>query len=259
MATGRRRAGIALGLAFACLIPRLVFAEGPVVALPEELRGQLSLLGKGSVGEALPAQPIDDPARLRHLTPGIWTYRIVAGPHKGEDQRVQVTPVESSDGGDHWRVETGDSDIQTLLVTSSDEVIKLSQTDLTSNRTVAYRPGLVLDPGMKAGESKTVDRKITTYKTEKMKDVEFNGTLRYTTRYIGAYRVDTPAGSFATRLLEHTYEMEIGPANAENVSLSFYADDIGNVAEVSRESVKALLIYRRSSTNARLLLESPKD
>ena len=53
--------------------------------------------------------------------------------------------------------------------------------------------------------------------------------------------------------------MKIGPANARNVSWAFYADDVGNVAEVTRESVNAILIYRRSSISARLLLELPKE
>jgi len=258
-AVRRRRAGIALGLAVACLLPQLALAEAPVVPLPEELRKQLSLLGKGAVGKALPARPIDDPAKLRHLAAGTWTYRIVAGPKKGQDERVQIARVDSSHSGAGWRVETGDEDIQTLVVTTDNEVMKLSQTDLASDRIVVYRPGLVLDSGMKVGESKSVDRKIETYKVKKPKEIEFHGTLHYTTRYIGAYRVHTPAGAFDTRLLEHAYEMKIGPAMAKNLSWDFYADGVGNVAEVSHESVKAVLVYRRSSKRARLLLKFPKN
>ena len=255
----RMRAGIALCLSVAFLVPLLALAESPVIPLPKKMREQVALLGKGAIGKALPAPPIEDPEKLRHLATGTWTYRIVAGEKKGQEQRVQVAPVSRSNPAAGWRVKTGDEDIQILVINSDHEVLKLSQTDIASDRIVVYRPGLVLDPGMKAGETRTIDRKITTYKVETPKKIEYHGTLHYTTRYVGAYRIKTPAGSFDTRLIEHSYEMKIGPAKAENLSWSFYADDVGNVAEVSQGSVKAVVLYRRSSKSARLLLEYPKN
>ena len=243
---------------FVCLAILLlsgpVGAEAPVVPLPEDAADMLSLLGEGVVGEALPARPIDDPARLRHLATGTWVYRLTAGPHKGQTQRVRVERVDPDDPAAGWQVETGDEDIQTLVVTTNHEVMKLSQTHLPSDRTVAYRPGLVLDPGMAVGQHKTVEREISTTKSGK---VEYTGTLRYTTRYLGAYRVKTPAGSFDARLLHHEYEMKLGPADAHHASYGLYADDVGNVADASTESVSAVLIYRRKTTSARVLAELP--
>jgi hypothetical protein len=51
--------------------------------------------------------------------------------------------------------------------------------------------------------------------------------------------------------------MKIGPAKAGHNSSGFYADGVENIAEVSEESVSALLIYRRKSSSARLLLSAP--
>jgi hypothetical protein len=51
--------------------------------------------------------------------------------------------------------------------------------------------------------------------------------------------------------------MKIGPAKAGHHSSGFYADGVENIAEVSEESVSALLIYRRKSSSARLLLSAP--
>lgn len=244
-----------LGLAF---VVGAGYAEERRVPLPEEVRAALLPLGEGVVGEPVDAKPIDDPAALRHLAEGTWTYRIVAGPNVGQTQRVRVEQADTDDDGVGFRVETGDEDIQTLVVTSDHQIVKLSQTDLGSDRTVVYRPGLVLDPGMAVGESKTVERKISTYKKKRPDKVEYDGSLRYTTRYLGAYRIETPAGRFDARLLEHQYEMQIGPASAYHQSYGFYADGVGNVAEVSQERVKAVLLYRRSSETARVLTEKPE-
>lgn len=249
----------ALGTALLAVAPGVGAAEAPVVALPQQVRAALEPLGEGTVGEALPAAPIVEPSRLRHLEPGTWRYRVLAGADRGHEQTVRVERV-AADGPDAaWRVVTGGEEIQQLRVTTEHEVVKLSQTDLQSDRIVVYRPGLVLDPGMRVGQSKTVKCGLATHKAKRPGDVEYDGELDYTVGYIGMYRVATPAGHFDARLLEHRYSMEIGPAKASHHSYGFYADGVGNVAEVSEESVKALLVYRRSSSAARVLLSAPAN
>ena len=231
--------------------------DAPVVPLPEEARRALEPLGPGVVGEALPARPIRDPARLRHLTRGTWTYRIVEGADRGQEQTVRVEPVDDGDPN-AWRVAVGD-EVQQLEVTSDHRVVKRAQDDRGSDRLVVYRPGLVLEPDMQVGQSRTVETGIATYKGGDSGRPEYDGHLEYTIRYLGAYRVVTPAGPFDARLLEHRYVMEIGPAKARYHSFGFYADDVGNVAEVSDESVSALWVYRRSSRSGRLLLSAPGE
>jgi len=233
--------------------------DAPVVPLPVDARDALAALGEGVVGGALPARPIREPAKLRHLEPGTWTYEIVDGANRGQVQTVVVERVSPDDTGAAWRVVTDGDEIQQLRVTTEHEVLKLSQTDRQSDRSVVYRPGLVLEPGMRAGESKTVETRLVTYKASRPDEIEYEGTLAYTTRYVGAYRVTTPAGRFDARLLEHHYVMRIGPATAENHSYDLYADGVGAIAEVARESVSALWIYRRSSESARVLLRAPTD
>jgi len=249
----------ALAVALRFILPSAAAAQAPVIPLSDAVRSELAALGDGVVGEPLPAAPIEDPARLRHLADGTWLYRIVAGANRGQQQTVRVERVAPGDGGATWRVVTGGDEVQQLKVTSEHEVLKLSQTDLQSDRIVVYRPGLVLDPGMRPGQSKAVESRIATSKTGHPDRVEFEGELQYTTRYLGAYRVHTPAGSFDARLLEHHYTMKIGPAKAKYRSYGFYAEDVGNVAEVSDETVSALLLYRRSNRGARVLLSAPVD
>lgn len=231
--------------------------DAPVVALSDELREALSPLGSGVVGEALPAAPIVVPSRLFHLAPGRWEYRIVAGANKGQLQSVRLERVTANDRGATWELVSSNGEVQQLKETTSHEVVKLAQEDADSDRIVVYRPGLVLDPGMKVGEGKTVRSALRTHKRKRPDKVEYDGELDYTTRYLGAYRVETPAGRFDARLLEHEYDMKIGPAKAHHKSYVFYADDVGNVAEVSREKVSALFVYNRSSLTARVMVEAP--
>lgn len=250
-------AGLAAGVAAAGLAGPAA-AEAPVVPLPEEARRALAPLGEGVVGAALPAAPIDEPARLRHLEPGIWIYQLVLGEHEGHEQVVQVERVAPGDDGAGWQVVTDGDEVQRLKVTSDERILKLSQSDARTDRLVVYRPGLVLETGMQVGQSQSVETRLATYKAGRPDREEYSGELDYTITYLGAYRVTTPAGRFDARLLEHRYVMKIGPATARYESYGFYADDVGNVAEVSEESVSALLVYRRSSRSGRVLLAAPE-
>jgi hypothetical protein len=253
----------ALGLALLAApgARRVRAAEEPrhatAVALSSETRAALEPLGEGVVGEALPAAPITRPPKLYHLQPGHWEYRIVAGANRGHVEKVQIERVASDDRDATWQIVTNTGDLQQFKVTRQHEVVKLAQEDADSDRLVVYQPGLVLDPGMQVGQSKTVDAKIRSYKRQKREEVEYDGKLTYTTSYLGAYRVTTPAGRFDARLLRHEYDIKIGPAKSHNVSYSFYADGVGNVAEVARDDVSAVLVYRRKTLTARVLLTLP--
>ena len=209
------------------------------------------------VGEALPASPIVDPTKLYHLQPGHWEYRILEGATKGRVEKVDIERATSDDPDADWRLVSSTGDIQQFKVTRQHEVVKLAQEDADSDRLVVYRPGLALDPDMRVGQSKTKNAKISSYKLKQRDKVEYNGTLDYTVSYLGAYRVTTPAGVFDTRLLRHEYRINIGPAKSNNVSYTFYADGVGNVAEVSRDDVSAVLVYRRKTLTARVLLTLP--
>jgi hypothetical protein len=232
-------------------------SDAPVVPLSPETRDALSPLGEGVVGEALPALPIVDPTQLYHLQPGHWEYRILEGANKGKLEKVDIERTASDDPDASWRLATSTGDVQQFKVTRQHEVVKLAQEDADSDRLVVYRPGLALDPDMRVGQSKTEDAKISSYKLERRDKVEYNGTLEYTVSYLGAYRVVTPAGGFDTRLLRHDYRIEIGPATVKNVSYTFYADGVGNVAEVVRDDVSAVFVYRRKTLTARVLSTLP--
>jgi len=232
-------------------------APGSPPPLPSEAREALSPLGDGVVGEALPAPPITDPSRLRHLRAGVWKYRILQGKRDGGIETVRVDVEGEEAAGEAVKVVYDSGEVQHLVVTYDHEVEKLSQLDAGSKRLVVYRPGLVLEPRMRVGERKRVQSDLSTHRGASSGKVEYRGKLDYTITYVGAYRVTTPAGRFDARLLRHEYEMTIGPATAHYRSYGFYVDDVGLVAEVSEEKITALLLYRRSDRSARVLAEFP--
>ena len=226
--------------------------------LPAAARKALAPLGDGVVGEALPAAPITDPSRLRHLQPGVWTYRILEGAGKGGIETLRVEVEGKGASGEAVELVYGSGEVQHLRVTHDHEVEKLSQLDADSARLIVYRPGLVLESRMRVGESKRVETDLTTRREASSDKVEYTGQLDYTITYVGAYRVTAPAGGFDARLLRHEYEMTVGPATAQYWSYGFYSDDVGLVAEVSEEKIRALFVYRRSNRQARVLEKLPE-
>lgn len=233
------------------------YAADQRVSLTPQIRKKVAPLGGSVMGEPLPARAIEDPSKLYHLQAGSWKYRITYGTDKGKLQTVRVERADGSDSGSTWKLEVGHKDIQQLRVTLQHEVEKLSQVDLASERLVVYRPALVLTPGIRPGETKSVKTEVTSHRTDSPDEREYKGSLDYKTTYVGAYRVNTPAGSFDAKLLIHRYDMSIGPATVEYESYAFYADEVGKVAEVVREKVRALLLYRRTSETAKVLVEAP--
>lgn len=252
---------LALALLVGVVVAAHLRAESEVseapVPLPAEARDALSPLGAGVVGEALPARPITDPSRLRHLQPGTWKYRILEGARRGEIETLRVEVEGGGASGEALKMIYGSGEVQHLVLTYDHEVEKLSQLDPGSERLIVYRPGLVLEPRMRVGESKRVQTQLSTHRGSASAKVEYRGKLDYTITYVGAYRLTTPAGVYDARLLHHEYEMSIGPATARYRSYGFYAEDVGMVAEVSEEKITALLLYRRSDRSARVLAEPP--
>ena len=92
-------------------------ASGPVIPLPAEAREFLSPLGADAVGAALPAPPITDPGRLRHLEPGVWKYRILRGPQRGGVETVRVEVEHPGESGDAVKLIFDSGEVQHLQVT----------------------------------------------------------------------------------------------------------------------------------------------
>jgi hypothetical protein len=88
--------------------------------------------------------------------------------------------------------------------------------------------------------------------------VKHEGTLALTYSYLGAYRVNTPAGSYDAALIKWAYDGKIGPASVEDTQYRFFADKIGLVASVDKLDVSAFLLYKKHTKFGKLLTQAPR-
>jgi hypothetical protein len=89
-------------------------------------------------------------------------------------------------------------------------------------------------------------------------DVNHEGSLDVNCRYIGAYKVNVPAGSFDAVLMKWTFKGKVGPASVDDTQYRFFAPDVGVVAAVEQLDVSAVLVYNRHKKVARVLAAKPR-
>ncbi|TXH39114.1 MAG: hypothetical protein E6Q98_00140 [Rhodospirillaceae bacterium] len=227
---------------------------GKVLPLPAADRQEIEkLLGKGVIGDALPAKPLppaelymtgmqgrisylirDEKGRTKDeahefaktagATPESWDYRI------GKDRRAIFT--KTADGG---------------LVTSLEY-------DLDKEVVSQFTPGepLILT-GLKPGDSRRTTIHVKVADIDDPTDVDYDGALDVTYSYLGRYRVTVPAGSYDADLIKWTYAGEIGPATIKTAQYRFVAEKNGMVAMVEWRDISAVLIYHDRSRQGKLL------
>jgi hypothetical protein len=227
--------------------------------LPADVAKDLELLGKGVVGKALPAPPLDDLLSWYMGTPkgGTWTYHVTKGKKKHvREETIEPTPDRS--GQKTWKQQIGDQYVQYMMLHADGSLGKYGEEDLDLSYGCHFHPGVFLAPGLAAGESKHLPNKALAYKSDKPDHVSYTGDMDITLTYVGAYEVTTPAGMFPAILMRAEFDIKIGPAKVKDVQYSFYAKGVGKVAEIEALHVSALLIYHSNEKTAKVLAEKPK-
>ncbi|OQY43275.1 MAG: hypothetical protein B6240_12785 [Desulfobacteraceae bacterium 4572_87] len=222
--------------------------DGPVVELKQNDRDILALLGKGVVGKALPACPLYDTVGLMPFREGKWAYRITAGEHEGKRQEATI----SKTSGDHsrnpgrhfWqRSITGDC-TEFYSIHGNGVINLLSEIDLTHKVITRYTPDFsIMFDGMKPGEMSQVETDINIYDLHDPTHLKYEGRLKVTHTYLGAYEITVPAGKYETILIKSFYTGKVGPAHVVDGGYTFYARDVGIVASVERMHVTAFIFY----------------
>ena len=92
------------------LVVNAATSTGPIIELPAGDREALDkYLGKGVVGKAVEAKPIDDVAAFMGLADGVnWRYRVVHGKRKGKTGTASLRRDTSGSDGPGWSFDTGD-------------------------------------------------------------------------------------------------------------------------------------------------------
>jgi hypothetical protein len=117
-------------------------------------------------------------------------------------------------------------------------------------------PGLL--NGLAPGDSKAFRIAVKVCDLSDPQDVAHEGALDVTYSYLGAYRVNTPAGSYDAALIKWAYEGKVGLANVDDTQYRFFADNVGMVASVDKLDVSALLVYKKHSKFGKLLAQRPQ-
>ena len=99
--------------------------------------------------------------------------------------------------------------------------------------------------GLAPGEKRNEKLDIKVSDLSSPEDVSHEGALDVNYRYIGAYKVKVPAGSFDAILMKWTFKGKVGPAFVDDTQYRFFAPDVGIVAAVEQLDVSAVLVYNR--------------
>ena len=215
------------------------------------------LLGRDALGEPVAGSPLT--ASYAPLRDGTWTYQIVGGEDQGRSEQHVVTGLQGDPSGADWRYAVGNTSVQLIKQTDDGSLVFVAQEDLDQEVISRYappEPGLLV--GMAPGDSKTFSIGVKVSDLSSPQDVSHEGKLNLTYSYIGAYRVNTPAGSYDAALIKWAYSGKVGPAKVEDTQYRFFADNVGMVASVDKLNVSAMLVYKKHTKFGKLLAQAPQ-
>jgi hypothetical protein len=234
--------------------------SGPVVPLTDEDRQAIEqYLGNGIVGQAIPAPPITDTTRYLLPESGARTYRLVAGPDKGKTERHQPSQIKREGGATTWRYDAGGKFIYFVTAKADGDYVVTGVTDTDKGAITQYSPAEpFMLQGLAAGQGRNEKLGVKVFDLSNPNEQTHEGSIDVNYRYLGAYKVKVPAGSFDAVLMKWTLKGKIGPASLDDSQYRFFAPDVGIVAAVEQLDVSAVLIYNRHSKVARVLAAKPK-
>jgi hypothetical protein len=237
------------------LAPSGVRAAGGLSADEQALLADL--LGRGALGEPVAGSPLTPSfAPLRDAT---WTYRIVGGDDRGQTEQHVVTGLKGDPSGADWRYAVGAKSAQLIKQTDDGSLVFVSLEDFDEGVISRYTPPEpALLAGMAPGDSKAFTIGVKVADLNSPQNVKHEGTLDLTYSYLGAYRVNTPAGSYDAALIKWAYDGKIGPASVQDTQYRFFADNVGMVASVDKLDVSAFLLYKKHTKFGKLLTQAPR-
>jgi hypothetical protein len=215
------------------------------------------LLGPGALGEAVAGSPLKP--SFAPLRDGTWTYQIVSGDDQGQNEQHKVTRLKGDPSGADWRYAVGAKSAQLIKQTNDGSLVFVSLDDFDEGVISRYTPPEpALLAGMAPGDSKAFTIAVKVADLSSPQNVKHEGTLDLTYSYLGAYRVNTPAGSYDAALIKWAYDGKIGPASVQDTQYRFFADNVGMVASVDKLDVSAFLLYKKHTKFGKLLTQAPR-
>lgn len=212
-------------------------------------------LGKGVVGEAVAASTIIDPAAYLALAVPKRTYRLITEGRQGNDEIHRAFPVRQGRGRPSWHYELGREEVGFLEASADGDFVLTGIQDLGEGVVTHYSPPEpVLLKGLAPGDERKLRMAVRVYDAAQPQNLSHKGWLDVVYRYVGAYRIKVPAGSYEAVLIKSTFNGKIGPAAVDDSEYRFFARNAGMVALVERRDVSAFLLYHTHMEVAKVLV-----
>jgi len=214
------------------------------------------LLTAGVVGAPAAARPLT--LEMAGLRDGSWTYQILEGKGKGQTQTHVVTQLKRDATGASWRYQAGPKTVLFLQDAPDGTLSLVSEQDIEQGVLTTYAPPQpIVVPGLSPGESRQLTIAVKVYDLSQPDNLKYQGSLAITYRYLGAYTVTVPAGSWDAALVKWTFKGKVGPADIEDTQYRFAVEDVGMLARVEKKDISAMLFYHDNSKSAGILAEQP--
>jgi hypothetical protein len=237
----------------------LLAADGRVLPLPTEDRLAIEeSFGTGVIGQAVPAPALQDPALYLDLAPGSRTYRIVGAGDDINNEQFRWTVLRSGPGKPVWRYDAGKVE-SGFIEREPDGSFVLTGVQESGEQAITKydppEPFLIKD--LNPGDQRRIDMAVRVYNLAEPSELIHEGSLEVIYRYVGAYRLTVPAGTYDAVLLKSTFSGKIGPAELQDIQYRFFAPGVGLAATIEKRDVSALVIYNAHTRSAKLFAGKP--
>ena len=182
-------------------------ATDAVLTLPEADRIAIETsLGQGILGQPVSAPVINYPSHFFTLTPATKLFNVVHGPNAGAQQPYQFFPAPAHSDRAGWRYRAGDEEVGFLEVQDDGSLVMVGMEDVQAEALTHYDPPEPFLPrGLAPGDQRQVRMSVRVFAAGDANDITHRGELTVTYRYLGAYRLTVPAGTFNAVLTKSTF------------------------------------------------------
>ena len=237
-----------------------IFAE-EVTTQEAQLRKELTPLGNNVVGKSLPAIVINNPYRYIAGRPGKYIYQMILKDDKNNNTKYELRGEFDSKVGElrKWSLKIDNDFIEEWEADSKGSIHLVAQTDIDSGYRVEFTPHLLLPTGAQQGQHWKSESSLNVYETSEPDTIAYEGELFSNKAYEGRFEITTPAGKFDAVLISDDYEIDIGAVNIKDKRYTFYAPNVGKVAEIDGFHVSAFLFFHKRKNEVKILMTLPQS
>lgn len=243
-------------MARACVLASALYAGSASAASPELLEDLRAAFGPDFVVAELEAPVIEDSRAWIERPEGVYEYRFVLGSDDGAERQTEMHVPVAARPERAWQRRIGDELVETFVAEPDRDLLLVEELDREHGYRIEISPGVHLPARIEPGAVWEIDASLDVYETETGEQAH-EGSLEALHRYLGAFRVRTPAGEFDTILLREDFTLRVGPLHAEDDRLLFFARGLGLVAEKEALRASALLLLRMREKTAKVLVSVP--